>query len=78
MGRVSELSDLNPGVWKKAKAPERVRYLDLKSVKWGVFSDYREYEFADAPSRARNRGHRRWRRWPPPPARCRWGKRDES
>ncbi len=53
VGAVSDVAGLNPEVWQKKFAPDQVLYLDLKNVKWGNVGDPVEYQFFEAPSRAR-------------------------
>lgn len=50
---LSEFCDLNPTSWTKRNAPERVEYVDLANTKWGAINSTEEYDFPDAPSRAR-------------------------
>lgn len=46
-------SDLNPESWSKKKHPNSVQYLDLKNTKWGNIDEFIEYDWGEAPSRAR-------------------------
>lgn len=50
---ISDLAELNPESWSKKNAPEKVTYLDLSNVKNGNITESIEYNFSDAPSRAR-------------------------
>ena len=50
---VADVADLNPESWSKRNAPDKVLYLDLSNVKWGVAEEPVEYRFSEAPSRAR-------------------------
>lgn len=50
---LAEVTRLNPESWSKKNAPNYVHYLDLANVKFGSVSGVVEYQFEEAPSRAR-------------------------
>jgi len=50
---LGDFCDLNPEKWKKSTLPESLNYIDLSSVKWGVFGPSQRYVRDEAPSRAR-------------------------
>lgn len=50
---IQNVADLNPDNWCSGNQPLRIRYLDLSSVKQGRIDNLEEYEWEDAPSRAR-------------------------
>jgi len=52
-GMIQDIAELNPEIWGSRNRPLRVRYLDLSSVKYGKIDSIQEYEWEDAPSRAR-------------------------
>ena len=53
MGKLSDLSTLNPESWTAKKHPETVAYIDLANAKDNEIAEITEYRFDDAPSRAR-------------------------
>ena len=53
MGTIAEFANLNPESWTAKKHPETVAYIDLANAKDNVIADIAEFEFGDAPSRAR-------------------------
>ena len=52
-GTLGDLATLNPESWSAKRAPAGVRYVDLANTKWGAIDKIEEYDWADAPSRAR-------------------------
>lgn len=50
---LSDLATLNPESWSAKRAPAAVRYVDLANTKWGNIDKIEEYDWTDAPSRAR-------------------------
>jgi type I restriction enzyme S subunit len=52
-GEIQDVADLNPESWGSRNQPSKIRYLDLASVKYGRIDKLEEYEWEDAPSRAR-------------------------
>ena len=50
---LEEYADLNPESWTKKNHPKSIRYLDLKNTKWGNIGEFSDYDWSDAPSRAR-------------------------
>jgi type I restriction enzyme S subunit len=52
-GEIQDVADLNPENWGSRNQPIKIRYLDLASVKYGRTDNLEEYEWEDAPSRAR-------------------------
>lgn len=52
-GEVSDLADLNPKSWTAKKHPDAVQYVDLSNTKWGRIEETTNYDWSDAPSRAR-------------------------
>lgn len=50
---LAELADLNPESWTSATQPGTVKYIDLASLKQNVVATIEEYQFSEAPSRAR-------------------------
>jgi len=50
---IGELSKINPQSWTKKNAPQTVLYVDLANAKKGTIGETIEYEFHEAPSRAR-------------------------
>ena len=52
-GEIQDIAELNPETWGSRNQPLRVRYLDLSNVKYGKIDSIEEYEWEDAPSRAR-------------------------
>lgn len=52
-GKFSNLCLLNQFSWKKATAPDHVIYVDLANTKNGEILEVKEFEWSDAPSRAR-------------------------
>ena len=52
-GTLGDLATLNPESWSAKRAPAGVRYVDLANTKWGTIDKIEEYDWADAPSRAR-------------------------
>lgn len=53
LSELSSMTLLNTSSWTKKTAPENLSYVDLANTKWGVINSVEEYNFADAPSRAR-------------------------
>ncbi|WP_432721268.1 restriction endonuclease subunit S [Jeongeupia wiesaeckerbachi] len=53
IGQIADLADLNPESWTAKRHPESVAYIDLANAKNNVIADIAEFEFDDAPSRAR-------------------------
>ena len=53
VGEIQEIAELNPETWGSRNQPHGVRYLDLSNVKHGKIDSIEEYEWEDAPSRAR-------------------------
>ena len=52
-GPISNLAKLNPESWTAKKHPEYITYVDLANTKDGRINDTTDYEFSQAPSRAR-------------------------
>lgn len=52
-GEVSDWADLNPESWSAKNHPKTVEYVDLSNTKWGRIEEVTQYEWSDAPSRAR-------------------------
>ncbi len=52
-GTLGDVATLNPESWSAKRAPALVRYVDLANTKWGSIDKIEEYDWADAPSRAR-------------------------
>jgi type I restriction enzyme S subunit len=52
-GEIQDVADLNLENWGSRNQPIKIRYLDLASVKYGRTDNLEEYEWEDAPSRAR-------------------------
>ncbi len=52
VGRLADLSALNPEVWTKQKRPPEINYVDLSNTKWGRIEKVTAHAAADAPSRA--------------------------
>ena len=50
---LSILADLNSQSWSKKNYPKKVSYVDLSNTKWGVIQQADEFNFENAPSRAR-------------------------
>lgn len=53
VGEIQDIAELNPETWGSRNQPLRVKYLDLSNVKYGKIDCIEEYEWGDAPSRAR-------------------------
>lgn len=53
VGTLSDLSLLNPESWSAKSHPETIAYVDLANAKENVVGEITEYNFDDAPSRAR-------------------------
>lgn len=53
VGKLGELSTLNPESWTSKKHPECVAYIDLANVKDNLVGAVTNYSFDEAPSRAR-------------------------
>jgi type I restriction enzyme, S subunit len=54
-GTLNDLAILNPESWTARNSPDRVAYVDLANTKWGNIDAIEEYNWADAPSRARRK-----------------------
>jgi len=52
-GEIQDIAELNPETWGSRNEPLSVRYLDLSNVKNGKIDSIEEYQWEDAPSRAR-------------------------
>ena len=52
-GEIQDIAELNPETWGSRNQPLSVRYLDLSNVKYGKIDSIEEYQWEDAPSRAR-------------------------
>ena len=52
-GEIQDVAELNPETWGSRNQPFSVRYLDLSNVKHGEIDSVEEYQWEDAPSRAR-------------------------
>jgi|LakMenEpi03Aug12_release.lakeMendotaPanAssembly.Ray.scaffolds.fasta_scaffold01552_14 type I restriction enzyme S subunit len=52
-GEIQDIAELNPETWGSRNQPLGVRYLDLSNVKHGRIDSIEEYQWEDAPSRAR-------------------------
>ncbi len=52
-GEIQDIAELNPETWGSRNKPLSVRYLDLSNVKHGKIDSIEEYQWEDAPSRAR-------------------------
>jgi type I restriction enzyme S subunit len=52
-GEIQDVAELNPETWGSRNQPLSVRYLDLSNVKHGKIDIVEEYQWEDAPSRAR-------------------------
>ena len=52
-GEIQDIAELNPETWGSRNQPLSVRYLDLSNVKQGKIDSIEEYQWEDAPSRAR-------------------------
>jgi type I restriction enzyme S subunit len=52
-GEIQDVAELNPETWGSRNQPLSVRYLDLSNVKHGKIDSAEEYQWEDAPSRAR-------------------------
>jgi len=52
-GEIQDIAELNPETWGSRNQPLSVRYLDLSNVKHGKIDSIEEYQWEDAPSRAR-------------------------
>jgi len=52
-GEIQDIAELNPETWGSRNQPLSVRYLDLSNVKNGKIDSIEEYQWEDAPSRAR-------------------------
>jgi type I restriction enzyme S subunit len=50
---IQDVAELNPETWGSRNQPLSVRYLDLSNVKHGKIDSVEEYQWEDAPSRAR-------------------------
>ncbi len=53
VGVLADISDLNPESWSAKQHPETVAYIDLANTKDNVVAEVTEYNFDEAPSRAR-------------------------
>ena len=53
VGTLADLSDLNPESWTAKNHPDRVAYIDLANAKDNEVASVTEFEFSEAPSRAR-------------------------
>lgn len=53
LGSLADLSHLNPESWSARRKPDRLAYIDLANAKDNVISELVEYDFDEAPSRAR-------------------------
>ncbi len=53
LGKLDDLSELNPESWTRSRHPSVIRYVDLSNTKWGKIESVKEYEWDHAPSRAR-------------------------
>lgn len=54
-GALADLADLNMESWTARNHPERIAYVDLANAKDNVIAVITEFEFDEAPSRARRR-----------------------
>jgi type I restriction enzyme S subunit len=52
-GEIQDVAELNPETWGSRNQPLSVRYLDLSNLKHGKIDSVEEYQWEDAPSRAR-------------------------
>jgi type I restriction enzyme S subunit len=52
-GEIQDVAELNPETWGSRNQPLSVRYLDLSNVKHGKIDSVEDYQWEDAPSRAR-------------------------
>ena len=52
-GTLGDLADLNGSTWSAKRHPSVIRYVDLGNVKANSIADILEFQFTDAPSRAR-------------------------
>ena len=50
---IDQWASINPESWPRTNNPERVEYVDLRNVKWGVIKYTQHFLWNDAPSRAR-------------------------
>jgi type I restriction enzyme S subunit len=53
VGEIQDVAELNPETWGSRNQPLSVRYLDLSNVRHGNIDSVEEYQWEDAPSRAR-------------------------
>ncbi len=53
VGTLADLSDLNPESWTAKNHPHRVAYIDLANAKDNEIASVTDFEFDEAPSRAR-------------------------
>lgn len=53
VGTLGGLATLNPESWSAKRVPASVQYVDLANTKWGSIDKIEEYDWTDAPSRAR-------------------------
>ena len=53
VGTLKAVADLNPNSWTTKKHPPSVRYVDLSNTSLGRILDTTDYDWDDAPSRAR-------------------------
>lgn len=52
VGKLGDVSYLNPESWTKQNYPARIKYVDLANTKWGTIEEATALEKAEAPSRA--------------------------
>lgn len=52
VGRLADVTSLNPEVWSKKTRPAEIRYVDLSNTKWGRIEAVTVYQATNAPSRA--------------------------
>lgn len=52
VGRLADVTSLNPEVWSKKTRPAEMRYVDLSNTKWGRVEAVTVYQATNAPSRA--------------------------
>lgn len=50
---IDQWASINPESWSRTNNSERVEYVDLRNVKWGVIECTQHFLWNDAPSRAR-------------------------
>ena len=49
---IDQLASINPESWSRTNNPQKVEYVDLRNVKWGVIEHTQHFLWNDAPSRA--------------------------